>query len=351
MVAALGGPADFVANSEKHLPAAPVDPSGSCGALGHRAEHRHARCRRCGRCARRRPHASAGSDRSRRRPHGSRRRRRHGRCLASARHRACAQRRRRRRRRRAPCANAYRIGDAPAASAPSVLERIGGQSMSLLVAVTWETQPWVERFRRHLPDRDIVVLGEDFDRSAIRYVATWGPKPGSLSGLPNLEAIFSLGAGVDHLMSYPDLPDVPIVRVAQDDLTHRMSEYMVLHCLMHLRDQRRFDEDQKAKRWRARPCAAHRRRCAHRHHGLRRAGSGFRPQAENDGLRRRRLEPHAEIRRRIRGLCGGGRPDAVPQPHRHPHRSHAAHAGHARNPQPLPVPETRAGRQRSAGRS
>jgi glyoxylate/hydroxypyruvate reductase A len=122
--------------------------------------------------------------------------------------------------------------------------------MSLLVAVTWETQPWVERFRRHLPDREIVVLGEDFDRSAIRYVATWGPKPGSLSGLPNLEALFSLGAGVDHLMSYPDLPDVPIVRVAQDDLTHRMSEYMVLHCLMHLRDQRRFDEDQKAKRWR-----------------------------------------------------------------------------------------------------
>ncbi|MBM1171421.1 2-hydroxyacid dehydrogenase [Microvirga arabica] len=121
--------------------------------------------------------------------------------------------------------------------------------MSLLVAVTWQTQPWVERFRRLLPDRDIVVLGEDFDRSAVRYVATWGPKPGSLSGLPNLEALFSLGAGVDHLMSYPDLPDVPIVRVAQDDLTHRMSEYMVLHCLMYLRDQRRFDEDQKAKRW------------------------------------------------------------------------------------------------------
>jgi len=121
--------------------------------------------------------------------------------------------------------------------------------MTLLVAVTWETKPWVERFHRHLPDRPIAVLGEEFDRSSVRYVATWGPKPGSLSDLPNLEAIFSLGAGVDHLMSYPDLPDVPIVRVAQDDLTYRMSEYMVLHCLMYLRDQRRFDEDQKIKRW------------------------------------------------------------------------------------------------------
>ncbi|WP_414473268.1 2-hydroxyacid dehydrogenase [Microvirga sp. M2] len=121
--------------------------------------------------------------------------------------------------------------------------------MSLLVAVTWETQPWVERLGRHLPGREIVVLGEAFDRDRIRYVATWGPKPGCLDDLPNLEAVFSLGAGVDHLMSYPGLPDVPIVRVAQDDLTHRMSEYMVMHCLMYLRDHARFSAAQRSRRW------------------------------------------------------------------------------------------------------
>lgn len=122
--------------------------------------------------------------------------------------------------------------------------------MSLLLAVTWETKPWAERLRKFLPGRNIVVLGEDdFDRAGIRYVATWGPKPGTLSNLPALEAIFSLGAGVDHLMSYPDLPDVPIVRVAQDDLTHRMSEYVVMHCLIHLRDFRRYDAAQRARTW------------------------------------------------------------------------------------------------------
>ena len=121
--------------------------------------------------------------------------------------------------------------------------------MSLLVAVTWETQPWVERFTRHLPGREIVVLGEECDRSRIRYVATWGPKPGSLDHLPALEAIFSLGAGVDHLMGYPGLPDVPIVRVAQDDLTNRMSEYMVMHCLMYLRDHARFAAAKRDRRW------------------------------------------------------------------------------------------------------
>lgn len=121
--------------------------------------------------------------------------------------------------------------------------------MTLLVALTWDPKPWVERFRLYLPEHPVAVLGEAFDRSRVRYVATWGPKPGSLSDLPALEAIFSLGAGVDHLMGYPGLPDVPIMRVAQDDLTNRMSEYVVLHCLMYLRDQRRYDADQRARRW------------------------------------------------------------------------------------------------------
>jgi glyoxylate/hydroxypyruvate reductase A len=121
--------------------------------------------------------------------------------------------------------------------------------VTLLIALTWDPEPWVERFTRMLPEQKVVVLGEPFDRRQVRYVATWGPRPGSLSGLPTLEVIFSLGAGVDHLMGYPNLPDVPIVRVAQDDLTNRMSEYVVLHALMALRDQRRLDLCQRKKVW------------------------------------------------------------------------------------------------------
>jgi glyoxylate/hydroxypyruvate reductase len=122
--------------------------------------------------------------------------------------------------------------------------------VSLLVAITsWEPEPWIERFRRLLPDQKVVALGEPFDRRDVRYVASWKHPPGSLAGLPALEVIFSLGAGVDHLMTDPRLPDVPIVRVVDEDLTGRMSEYVVLHCLMHLRQQRRYDEQQRQKIW------------------------------------------------------------------------------------------------------
>jgi glyoxylate/hydroxypyruvate reductase len=122
--------------------------------------------------------------------------------------------------------------------------------MNLLVAITaWEPEPWVERFRRLLPDRKVVALGEPFDRRDVHYVASWKHPPGSLAGLPNLEAIFSLGAGVDHLMGDPRLPEVPVVRIVDPDLTARMSEYVVLHCLQHLRRQRRYDAQQRDRIW------------------------------------------------------------------------------------------------------
>ena len=122
--------------------------------------------------------------------------------------------------------------------------------MTLLIALTgWDVDPWVRRFQSLLPDRKIVTLGEPFDRRDVEYAAAWRHPPGSLAGLPNLAAIFSLGAGVDHLIGDPRLPDVPIVRVVDADLTERMSEYVVLHSLMHLRQQRRYDAQQREKLW------------------------------------------------------------------------------------------------------
>ncbi len=67
--------------------------------------------------------------------------------------------------------------------------------MSLLIALShWHLESWRERFRRHLPDMEIVALGEPFDRRQVRYAASWKHPEGALAGLPALEAIFSLGA-------------------------------------------------------------------------------------------------------------------------------------------------------------
>ena len=121
--------------------------------------------------------------------------------------------------------------------------------MSLLVATTgWPPEPWIARLSALLPGRRIDTL-ETVDRDAVLYALTWRHPPGSLQGLPNLRAIFSLGAGVDHVFADPHLPEVPIVRVVDPDLTQRMSEWVVLQVLLHHRQFRRYDRQQRERIW------------------------------------------------------------------------------------------------------
>ena len=87
------------------------------------------------------------------------------------------------------------------------------------------------------------------DPADVHYAAVWKPVPGELAAFPNLKVIFNLGAGVDALMADKTLPDVPLVRVAVDDLTDRMAEYVVLHVLMHHRQELYLRESQRTKRW------------------------------------------------------------------------------------------------------
>ena len=122
---------------------------------------------------------------------------------------------------------------------------------TLLLGIgAWDPEPWRERFRNVLPGWQVVLPGEIFDRRAVRYAAAWKQPEGTFADLPLLEAIFSLGAGVDHLFKDRRLPEgVPVVRVVDPDLTTRMSEYVVMHCLMALRRVRVYDGFQRERKW------------------------------------------------------------------------------------------------------
>lgn len=122
--------------------------------------------------------------------------------------------------------------------------------MSLLVAVQgWNPETWIERFRRLAPDLDVIDARIPFDAAAVTHAAVWKPKPGLLGGLPNLRVIFNLGAGVDALLADPTLPDVPLARIVDPDLTARMTEWVVMNVLMHHRRVPAHAAAQRARVW------------------------------------------------------------------------------------------------------
>jgi glyoxylate/hydroxypyruvate reductase len=108
---------------------------------------------------------------------------------------------------------------------------------------------WARAFSAALAPYPVVRRGDAFDPMEVRYIFVWKPKADAFEGLDNLEAVLSLGAGVDALMKHPSLPDAPIVRFVDEDLSQRMSDYVVAHVTMHHRQFSRFQADQKARRW------------------------------------------------------------------------------------------------------
>ena len=114
----------------------------------------------------------------------------------------------------------------------------------------WSPERWKRRFDEVCGDRPVWLLPDAaLDPADIAYAAVWKPAHGELAAFPNLRVIFNLGAGVDALMADSSLPNVPLVRVAVEDLTGRMTEYVVLHVLMHHRQELYLRDCQRQKLW------------------------------------------------------------------------------------------------------
>ncbi len=119
-----------------------------------------------------------------------------------------------------------------------------------MLTPTWDGQAWGRALSKVAPKLDVRVWPDVGNIEDITYAAAWLPPPHELKRFQNLKVIFSLGAGVDAILGDPTLPQgIPIVRVNDDDLTNRMSEYIVMHVLMHHRQHSRYNENQKNKIW------------------------------------------------------------------------------------------------------
>jgi glyoxylate/hydroxypyruvate reductase A len=81
-------------------------------------------------------------------------------------------------------------------------------------------------------------------------VMVWKHPRGILKKYPNLKAILSLGAGVDHIISDPDLPEgLPIIRLVDKKLTHEMCLH-ALHWVLHFHsDQYLYRSQQLKRQW------------------------------------------------------------------------------------------------------
>jgi glyoxylate/hydroxypyruvate reductase A len=113
---------------------------------------------------------------------------------------------------------------------------------------------WRAALAERLPGLDMRVWPETGTAADIDAALVWNHPRGALQALPNLRAILSLGAGVNHVLDDPALPPgVPIARIVDPALATGMAEYAALAVLRYHRNFDVYERLQREKRWKRLP--------------------------------------------------------------------------------------------------
>ena len=120
----------------------------------------------------------------------------------------------------------------------------------MLLRTDTRDQAWIDAFSVTMPELEVRLWPETGDRSEINCALLWGPPPELFDELDNLEVIFSIGAGVDSLLTCQTLPaHLPIVRMVESELTAGMVEFCLFHVLRFHRLMHLFEKHRVERRW------------------------------------------------------------------------------------------------------
>jgi glyoxylate/hydroxypyruvate reductase A len=125
----------------------------------------------------------------------------------------------------------------------------------VLTVGDWSPDGWIAHLEQHVPREDVIFSDGKTPPSPevceqVKYAVAWHTPDGFFSNFPNLKAILSTGAGVDHLVRRGDLAeDVAIIRIIDPDLTGRVTAWTVMNVIAHHRQALAYLEAQSRAEW------------------------------------------------------------------------------------------------------
>lgn len=122
--------------------------------------------------------------------------------------------------------------------------------MAIVIINPKGVEPWVEALHQIDPQLDIRVFPNDSNREEIDFALTWRHPHGVFKDYPNIKCISSMGAGVDHLLKDPNLPEQAVItRLVDPNLAQDMAEFVLALVMNHLRDLNAFKLKQTQTIW------------------------------------------------------------------------------------------------------
>lgn len=114
-------------------------------------------------------------------------------------------------------------------------------------------QRWAEVFRRRAPQIDFRIWPDVGDPAQVRFLAAWVPPDDIATRFPNLQVLFSSGAGVDQFDFAKLPPELPVVRMVEPGIVQGMVEYATRAVLDLHRDMPQYRCQQAQGLWKPLP--------------------------------------------------------------------------------------------------
>ena len=121
----------------------------------------------------------------------------------------------------------------------------------LAIATPWaNASAWRAALAAAAPEFDVRFWADVDDPGGVVACAVWQPPPSLFEACPNLRAIHSLGAGVEHLLSLgAALPDLPVLRLVDPVMTERLAYWVLAGTLFFGRRFDRYVRQQRERAW------------------------------------------------------------------------------------------------------
>jgi glyoxylate/hydroxypyruvate reductase A len=110
-------------------------------------------------------------------------------------------------------------------------------------------QAWSAVFKAEVPEIAFRCWPDLGDPSEVRALVAWTLTDELIALLPNLEILFSIGAGIDQLDVGKLPPHLRIVRMIEPGITRTMADYVAMAVLALHRDLPFYLAEQRAGRW------------------------------------------------------------------------------------------------------
>jgi glyoxylate/hydroxypyruvate reductase len=111
-------------------------------------------------------------------------------------------------------------------------------------------QEWARFFAARAPELPFRLWPDVGDPARVRYLAAWMPPENIAATFPNLELVFSVGAGVDQFDVSRLPPHIPLIRMLEPGIAESIVEYVTMAVLALHRDLVHFIAQQRQQTWR-----------------------------------------------------------------------------------------------------